>query len=275
MIRTFTGRAALLARLGADAPVWRTEAHQGAERNRAAGKHDNRSANSWSRLKPGLAELQRGKCAYCETYLGSEGVDWTVDHYRPKGRVAVWADPDAPEIVDVGGPAPTGYHLLAHDPDNLLGSCENCNRRKAAYFPTAAPRVLDSTDRAGLAAERPYLVDPADPAADPERLITWKGAIPQPAPGLDEHDRRRARATIEVLELARTKVVADRMLLLIGVWMAHDAGAADVLDLYCAPGGRFAACARRYRELCETDPEWAAAEYRLMITSVAGGVGYR
>jgi 5-methylcytosine-specific restriction endonuclease McrA len=264
VIRIVTGRFRLLARLGADGALWEGEAHRATERNRALGRHESRRDNLWSRLKPGLVDLQHGKCAYCESDLGSDGVDWTVDHHRPKAKVQ--AHPDLPErTVDVGGAAPTGYHLLAYDPDNFLGCCATCNKLKDTYFPTAARRVLDTGDRAALREEKPYLLDPSDlDDPDPERLITWRGPIPLPAPGLDEHDRRRALATIAVLGLFREKLVKDRIYVLLGVYWAHRDGDTRRLDRLCAPDNRFSACARRFRELCETDPAAAQEEFDLM-----------
>lgn len=62
-----------------------------------------------------LRSLSGGKCAYCETKIFASGAR-EVEHYRPKGRIRGIA----------GHP---GYWWLAHDWDNLLPTCRDCNKR--------------------------------------------------------------------------------------------------------------------------------------------------
>lgn len=68
-----------------------------------------------------------GKCAYCETLIiATHPVD--LDHFRPKGRGSKFSG--TVTVKDRGGqdvPRP-GYYWLAYDFQNLLPSCEDCNR---------------------------------------------------------------------------------------------------------------------------------------------------
>lgn len=89
-----------------------------------------------------LWEDQHYKCAYCESRISKEYKD--VEHYRPKSK----------------------YYWLGHDWNNLLYSCEICNRSyKKTKFPlkneanrVTAPGCLDG--------EEPLIINPAfdDPA---------------------------------------------------------------------------------------------------------------
>lgn len=99
----------------------------------------------WSQLKAHLFELFHGKCAYCE----SETLHVTsgdVDHYRPKKKVT--EDPMHP-----------GYYWLAYDKNNLLPSCERCNRAggKMNQFPV---RGFRAHRREELDDEEPLLLNP-------------------------------------------------------------------------------------------------------------------
>lgn len=132
-------------------------------------------------VRQALERLFHGKCAYCETrYAHQAPVD--IEHYRPKG--AVEGDKDHP-----------GYWWLAASWENLVPSCIDCNRRRTQMlavpdkgtfaeltpnpysatpapasagkkdaFPIAGTRALSHTDN--LAAERPYLIDPAGDQPD-------------------------------------------------------------------------------------------------------------
>ncbi|RLK57964.1 hypothetical protein [Actinokineospora cianjurensis] len=257
MIRVLAGRDRLLAWLGADSQVWRGKASKATDLNRDKGRHVS-GESLWSALRPGLTRLQHNKCAYCESELEADGVEWTVDHHRPKGRVHSGTNP-AEDIHDVGGASQTGYYLLAYEPDNFIGSCGTCNKYKDNYFPTAGARALHTGDRAALRAERPYLVDPTDEQdTDPERLIDWRGTFAVAAPDLDEHGVRRAAETIRLLGLNRDKLQTDRALVLMAFWYAWEKDKTADMDALCAPGVRYSACTRRFRLLCGTDP--AAAE---------------
>jgi uncharacterized protein (TIGR02646 family) len=77
-------------------------------------------------VKRRLEELFHGKCAYCESFYGSQApVD--VEHYRPKGSIEE-------------APAHPGYWWLAMEWTNLLPSCLDCNRRRKQL----TPKVVDN-----------------------------------------------------------------------------------------------------------------------------------
>lgn len=84
-----------------------------------------------------LLEDQHYKCAYCESRITKEYND--VEHYRPKSV----------------------YYWLGHDWNNLLYSCDLCNRTyKKSYFPlknetnrVTAPGRID--------VEEPLIINPA------------------------------------------------------------------------------------------------------------------
>jgi hypothetical protein len=74
-----------------------------------------------------LEKLFHGKCAYCESFYGSQApVD--IEHYRPKGRVE-------------GSGGHPGYWWLAAEWTNLLPSCIDCNRRRKQYSPVISSKL--------------------------------------------------------------------------------------------------------------------------------------
>lgn len=119
----------------------------------------------WSELKEWLLEnVFRRKCAYCETRIVRASGD--AEHFRPKARVAVKvtsggkAVKEIVRVKDVDGTDRThpGYFWLAYDPNNLLPSCEGCNRRrgKLDQFPAMKSHVfrlrMTPAERNGLRA---------------------------------------------------------------------------------------------------------------------------
>lgn len=131
-------------------------------------------------VKSRLEELFYGKCAYCESFYGSQApVD--VEHYRPKSGVE--GEPDHP-----------GYWWLAMEWTNLLPSCLDCNRRRKQFtpqittdlqilyesmqtgkkhsFPIIGVRV--TTEATDLSNEQALLLNPT--SDDPEQHLTfWLG----------------------------------------------------------------------------------------------------
>jgi uncharacterized protein (TIGR02646 family) len=195
-----------------------------------------------------LEELFHGKCAYCESrYNRTQPVD--IEHFRPKARVS-------------GVDGFRGYWWLAADWNNLLPSCIDCNRArkqsgisrddlerialgkpaqdkkskpylqgKADAFP-----LLDENDRAkgpgqggGVSAERPYLINPADPDYEFENFFRYDfskrfeyGVLMLPV-GLTKGSRNlkqaslRALHTIEICGLNRLRLLQARHRLLVEV----------------------------------------------------------
>ncbi len=80
---------------------------------------------------------QHYKCAYCECYLPLQYHD--VEHYRPKSL----------------------YYWLGHNWENLMYSCERCNRSyKKCQFPLAQGSVRARSPQDDLTLEHPLIVNP-------------------------------------------------------------------------------------------------------------------
>jgi 5-methylcytosine-specific restriction endonuclease McrA len=134
-------------------------------------------------VKAALWKLAGGNCAYCESKISGPG-GAEVEHYRPKGAIAGVA----------GHP---GYWWLAHDWDNLLPACGDCNKslRQHIVGPNMAKHEVetllsqrakvshgkaDQFDIAGTRAatracplnnENPLLIDPC--RRDPANELYW------------------------------------------------------------------------------------------------------
>ena len=112
-----------------------------------------------------LCADQYDKCAYCECSTTKPFND--VEHYRPKSK----------------------YYWLGHDWNNLLYSCDLCNRSfKKTYFPlvSEANRVTTPGD---LSAEDPLIINPAN--EDPAHHIRYNRH-------LMVHQTPKGKKTIEV-----------------------------------------------------------------------------
>lgn len=154
-----------------------------------------------------LDGLFRGKCAYCETeiYQSSSG---DIEHFRPKGNVKDLASGKTVSVT-IGGQEieHPGYYWLAYDPQNLLFSCELCNRPnkqrtsdnrtigKHDYFP------VETNFRAALpgeeANESPSFINPLsqDPNDLPENHLEVDPT------GVLAYKTERGRKCIEMLGL--------------------------------------------------------------------------
>jgi hypothetical protein len=99
----------------------------------------------WKDLKWHLFDLFNRKCAYCE-FKPEAGGPGSVEHYRPKGRVA----------EDEGHP---GYYWLAYEIGNLLPCCNACNSAKKNHFPVEGAHGRNPTM---LMSEQPLLLNPFD-----------------------------------------------------------------------------------------------------------------
>ena len=109
------------------------------------------------------------KCAFCECYLPLRYHD--VEHFRPKSL----------------------YYWLGHAWENLLYSCERCNRLfKKTHFPLAAGSVQAKSPADDITLERPLLINPAE--VDPSLHIKFEEHI---AKGLTPVGKK----TIEVFHL--------------------------------------------------------------------------
>jgi hypothetical protein len=258
VIRIESDPESLRAAVLAVAPTWLIRAAALTHDNEVAGRHVG-TQNIWSQIKPVFIDLQNRKCAYCERYLGKFGVEWDVEHYRPKGRVDDWPPP----AVGVAAVEDEGYYLLAYDLGNYLAACKTCNSRfKRNFFPIANGRRTRTKNPRLLRTEQPLLVHPLDDAdTDPEDLIEFYGPVPRPAASSGLL-RRRALATIDILQLAREDLVVQRCAVIIGVWLAHSLVTANdaqspeahaALERACQSTSEHASCARSFRRLCDLD----------------------
>lgn len=119
-------------------------------------------------VKDALLAAQRDKCAYCEGSFQAFSYG-DIEHYRPKAYS---------QQSEKGVRTYPGYYWLAYSWENLLASCELCNRaRKRNLFPLRNPKTR-AADDAGLAHEEPLLLDPTG-LSDPRDHIRFRDAAPE------------------------------------------------------------------------------------------------
>jgi len=136
-------------------------------------------------VKQVLIDMQDKKCCFCESKITHIAYG-DVEHFRPKKAVR----------EDDGRLKRPGYYWLAYTWENLLLSCEICNRRhKRNKFPIAGKRAKRKET---LDQERPLFIDPAGPD-DPEALITFTDLGRAVAVDGD----KRGETTIKELDLNR------------------------------------------------------------------------
>lgn len=124
-------------------------------------------------VKESLVKMQHGKCCYCETSSTPPPSFGDIEHFRPKSH----------------------YYWLAYDWDNLLFSCERCNRSfKRAEFPLENPDDRAKSHYDDITKERPLLINPA--LENPEDYMTFNGMM---AVAIDGN--LKGRRTIKVLGL--------------------------------------------------------------------------
>lgn len=110
------------------------------------------SCEGYGVAKPALAAMQYRKCCYCESLQEDESYR-DVEHYRPK----------------------EAYWWLAWTWENLLFSCERCNRsHKRKQFPLTPGDVALVPEQSPPGAEHPLVIDPSDPSVDPMDEIEFK-----------------------------------------------------------------------------------------------------
>jgi hypothetical protein len=104
------------------------------------------SRELYAQVKEYLKRYFFGKCAYCESDFAAVAFG-DVEHYRPKLKVSE----DSTH---------RGYYWLAYSEQNLLPSCERCNRGKGKrnHFPIAGRRATNPNEN--LDAELPLLLNP-------------------------------------------------------------------------------------------------------------------
>lgn len=75
--------------------------------------------SAYKDAKPALEKLFNNKCGYCEINYGGAPSD--VEHFRPKGGIDYEDQGSVRKYTE-------GYYWLAADWENLIFSCQHCNR---------------------------------------------------------------------------------------------------------------------------------------------------
>lgn len=145
-------------------------------------------------VKDALVAAQRGKCAFCESFVLATGPG-DVEHYRPK---AMWQQAE-------GKPRRyPGYFWLAYDWANLYFACSRCNREyKRNLFPLRDNRSRAKPKTRSASKEKPLLINPG--TTDPTDHIGFRQEYAYPM-----HDSREGATTIEVVGLNRDAVAEAR-----------------------------------------------------------------
>lgn len=142
-------------------------------------------------VRASLNTIFAGRCAFCESTLGTE---WSVHHFRPL-RAA--SDRTVSKIAEAH------YAWFAYEWGNLYPACPACNRSKRSLFPVRGRRAAPFTtlDEA-REAENALLVDPGLDYPAQHLTFAWDG--------LCEALSGRGIETIEVFNLNRTELVYER-----------------------------------------------------------------
>lgn len=122
-----------------------------------------RGASLYDEARHALADMTRGRCAYCDDYPASPRC---IDHFQPKS----WPE----------------FHALVCSWSNLFLTCAACNMAKGERW-TAALLRPDAED---YSFSRYFFYEAASGTL-----------VPHPAASTD--DQARARQTIEILDLNR------------------------------------------------------------------------
>ena len=262
----------LLGAVRAACPTWIVRAKRAEKQCLDAGKFIRKKRSLWSDIKTVLATIQRHKCAYCEAPLSSRsgsGVEYDVEHYRPKAAVERWPAPFHLPF-DTGGASQSGYYSLAYCLRNYLASCKSCNSdEKANYFPVKNRRSRSKkTDAAAFGREGPMLPCPLDPAdIDPLKLVSFDGvtATASAARGLTHW---RGVITISILGLNRQDLLTRRAEKVRDVWLAYHGSLHGVphanaaLASAVSPDSLYSSCGRSFIDLCKRDALKADLRFR-------------
>ena len=140
-----------------------------------------------------LLQVTQNKCAYCESALMD--YEGHVDHFRPKSGARGMT----------GEYAPNHYWWLAYDWNNLLVSCQVCNKHKRDIFPveTESKRAPIGATGEALFSENALIVDPG--SEDPSVHLGFLDN------GLIEPKSKKGECTIAVLGLNRDELVQKRL----------------------------------------------------------------
>jgi uncharacterized protein (TIGR02646 family) len=188
-------------------------------------------ASIWLAAKAPLLEASFGKCAYCETPIESISAD--VEHFRPNLRA---------EGLHKGEIYPDHYWWLAYAWDNMLVSCQECNRAKRNRFPVTGRRLKHGDP---VSAEQPLLLDPCGTDEPSAHLWFEEDGSVRPI-------SERGDVTIEVLALNRPALLASRQQAahqtLAMLQVAGEQVSADLREKLSGPGNAYAALRRQLLE---------------------------
>lgn len=199
-----------------------------------------RSIYASEKIKSALVQSQHQKCCYCEKSVRDSYCD--VEHFRPKSAVKVQGKKALQR---------PGYFWLAYDWDNLILSCEPCNRsHKRNQFPLVDELARATGQTLSTATETNLLINPVTEL--PEQFLTFREEY---VVAVDENVR--GRATREVLALDREDLNELRRehLKIVKAIVAlarqnppgpESADAQNLLYDMASDKGQFAACTRMF-----------------------------
>ncbi|MDQ8015235.1 MAG: hypothetical protein REI96_22505 [Flavobacterium nitrogenifigens] len=140
-------------------------------------------------VKGQLIGDQFEKCCFCEAKF-IENSYGDVEHFRPK---TAYTNLKSKSLIY------PGYYWLAYDWNNLMFSCEKCNRSyKKNHFP------LDDESTRKLFHNHPNILDDEDSllvnpiTEEPTDFITFKSNIPVPV-----NNSKKGKMTIDIFKLER------------------------------------------------------------------------
>lgn len=278
MIRIEVADSDLVAAIEKKKKGWLKNAEKKLKAARKAGKIGDQDG-IWSEIKEVFILLQEFKCIYCEfplpkvesTSAVKVGVDYDVEHYRPKNRVTPWPTLDViaqrPAAqayqASVASGASAGYLRLAFDPLNYVVSCKVCNSSyKADRFPIFDKPNSRATKKASLdAAEKPLLLFPfGENGDDPGAYLSFDGPTVGRLAGSGYHGLR-SQVVIDFFELdTREDLLEGRCMLIQLLWPQlelrsfgdpEEKSAAEAYLKIIEEGHRFphTACGRAFIEL--------------------------
>lgn len=145
-------------------------------------------------VKEDLMKLSNSKCSFCESKLKGASI-FEIENFRPKGGARGF---DSKEY------APVHYWWLAYEWENLLITCQLCNRHKRDLFPLENENFRSRIGAVGkeLLLEKPLLIDPSSDNPDEHLDFDENGfAIDLTL---------RGKVSIEVYGLNRSELVSSR-----------------------------------------------------------------
>lgn len=138
-------------------------------------------------VKAALISDQHDKCCFCESKFSHTSFG-DVEHFRPKGGYQRHANDKLKY---------PGYYWLAYDWNNLLYSCEVCNRRyKKNRFPLANDAKRATNHHDSINNESPLIIHPAE--EDPEKFLTFNQEVIVP-----KNNSKKGKESIKVYGLHR------------------------------------------------------------------------